>query len=58
MLFCSIFVPVLKQNAHIIAANITANKSNSHLTFEFGNPLDFESLVLHFDASTARNLVK
>ena len=45
MLFCSCteaFLPVLKQNARIIAAKININKSYDCFTFEFGNPLDFE----------------
>ena len=49
------FLPVLKPNARIIAVKIIVNKSNGRFTFEFGNPLDFERLVLHFDAITGRN---
>ena len=52
------FLPVLKQNARIIAIKIVVNKSNSRFTFEFGNSLDFECLLLHFDASTTRKLGK
>ena len=50
------FLLVLKQNAHIIAIYlITVNKSNDRFTFNLGNSPDFECIVLHFDASTARN---
>ena len=36
------FLPVLKQNAHIVAVEIIVNKSNSRFTFEFETSLDFE----------------
>ena len=49
------FLPVMKQYARIIAVKIIINKSNVQLTFEFGNFLDFECIVLRFDASTGRN---
>ena len=49
------FLPVLEQNARIIAFKVIVNKFNGCFMFEFGNSLDFEILVLHFDASTARN---
>ena len=43
------FLPVLKQNPRIIAFKIIINKPKGHFTFEFGNPLDFEGFVLHFE---------
>ena len=54
------FLPVLKQNARIIAVKIIINQSITavlrlNLRLSRLNSLDFERLVLHFDASTARN---
>ena len=53
MLFCSISSCIEAKCTHN-SVKFIVNKSNGRFTLEFGNPLDFERLVLHFDASTVR----
>ena len=55
MLYCSIPSCIEAKCTHNCRKNYRKPVYNGRFTFEFGNSLDFERLVLHFDASTARN---